>query len=113
MQPCEAGFHRESDFIHQRWISPVENGFDCVILLTEYHAMPWGFGVVNCCELVLAVYVEELAEGVCISCIAGCDDVLRVKGDNFQFGIYVCFHWFILLSVYCADCAAFAATTAL
>jgi hypothetical protein len=30
--PCEAGFHRESDFIHQRWISPVEDGFDCVIL---------------------------------------------------------------------------------
>ena len=29
---CEAGFHRESDFIHHRWISPVEDGFDCVIL---------------------------------------------------------------------------------
>ena len=43
LQPCEAGFHRESDFIHQRWISPVEDGFDCVILLTEYHAIPSGF----------------------------------------------------------------------
>jgi hypothetical protein len=32
LQPCEAGFHRESDFIHQRWISPVADGFDCAIL---------------------------------------------------------------------------------
>ena len=31
MQPCEAGSHCESDFIHQRWIPPVEDGFDCVI----------------------------------------------------------------------------------
>ena len=35
LQPREAGFHRESDFIHQRWISPVEDGFDCVLSLTE------------------------------------------------------------------------------
>ena len=32
LQPCEAGFHRDSDFIHHKWISPVEDGFDCVIL---------------------------------------------------------------------------------
>jgi hypothetical protein len=25
---CEAGFHRVSDFIHRRWISSVEDGFD-------------------------------------------------------------------------------------
>ena len=35
LQPREAGFHRESDFIHRRWISPVEDGFDCVLSLTE------------------------------------------------------------------------------
>ena len=33
--PCEAGFHRESDFIHQRWISPVEDGFDCVFSVKD------------------------------------------------------------------------------
>ena len=38
LQPCEAGFHRASDFIHLRWISPVEDGFNCVILRLEYHA---------------------------------------------------------------------------
>ena len=48
LQPCEAGFHRKSDFFHRKWISPVEvgvprsertralgvlvDGFDCVIL---------------------------------------------------------------------------------
>ena len=42
LQPCEAGFHRESDFIHQRWISPVEDGFDCVFSVkdnTHIHAL--------------------------------------------------------------------------
>ena len=29
---CEAGSNRGNDFIHHRWISPVEDGFDCVIL---------------------------------------------------------------------------------
>ena len=32
---CEAGFHRESDFIHHRWISPVEDGFDCVFSVKD------------------------------------------------------------------------------
>ena len=32
IQPREAGFHRESDFIYHRWISSVEDGFDCVIV---------------------------------------------------------------------------------
>ena len=35
IQPCEAGFHRESDFIHQQWISPVEDGFDCVFSVKD------------------------------------------------------------------------------
>jgi hypothetical protein len=35
IQPCEAGFHRESDFIHRRWISPVEDGFDCVFSVKD------------------------------------------------------------------------------
>ena len=35
LQPCKAGFHRESDFIHQRWISPVEDGFDCVFSVKD------------------------------------------------------------------------------
>ena len=35
LQPCEAGFHRDSDFIHQRWISPVEDGFDCVFSVKD------------------------------------------------------------------------------
>ena len=35
IQPCEAGFHRKRDFIHQRWISPVEDGFDCVFSVKD------------------------------------------------------------------------------
>ena len=42
MQPCEAGFHRESDFIHQRWISPVEDGFDCVFSVKDNTLTPLG-----------------------------------------------------------------------
>ena len=49
LQPCEAGFHRASDFIHLRWILPVEDGFDCVILRLEYPAKPLAdFFVVFC-----------------------------------------------------------------
>ena len=33
--PCKAGFHRVSDFIHHRWISPVEDGFDCVFSVKD------------------------------------------------------------------------------
>ena len=43
IQPCEAGFHRKRDFIHQRWISPVEDGFDCVFSVkdnTQSRALP-------------------------------------------------------------------------
>ncbi|MBQ9145832.1 MAG: hypothetical protein IJX70_05210, partial [Clostridia bacterium] len=28
-QPCIAGFHRDSDFIHRKWISSVKDGFIC------------------------------------------------------------------------------------
>ena len=34
-QSRETGLHRESDFIHRRWISPVEDGFDCEMLQVE------------------------------------------------------------------------------
>ena len=42
--PCKAGFHRESDFIHQRWISPVEDGFVCVFSVKENTHRARGFG---------------------------------------------------------------------
>ncbi len=38
-KPCGAGFHLERDFIHQRWISPVEGGFHCVLVPLEHHAL--------------------------------------------------------------------------
>ena len=34
-QSCKAGFHRVSDFIRHRWISPVEDGFDCVFSVKD------------------------------------------------------------------------------
>ena len=45
LHPCVAGFHRESDFIHPRWISSVKDGFHCVILKNEYHVHMWGIFV--------------------------------------------------------------------
>ena len=40
IQPCEAGFHRVSDFIHHKWISPVEDGFDCVFSVKDNTHIP-------------------------------------------------------------------------
>ena len=63
LQPCEAGFHRESDVIHQRWISPVEDGFDCVFSVKDNTHRRIGFLIVQG-----RVHLDDVTKFVGVSC---------------------------------------------
>ena len=51
-----------SDFIHHRWISPVEDGFDCVFSVKDNTHIPApAFSSAKPCELSTVVVCQRIA----------------------------------------------------